>query len=368
METEVPGLSALQAAGRFLLRIPLWLFVVLLALLVTLHTGLRWPWNPDTEFLAVAAGWPSGSSWDTSIGWLTPAWLGFDGPLDWPVVWAGVILVSLIVTITRARALLGDIGGRLFLLVIAASAIPYRLSGWLGFYDGLLISGALLVVVLGPRTWWIGAVLLASANPEMGLVGGAAALLVGLGLQARWVVIRGAGVIVASTLIIVIVTLVRITSSPSGGPSRFELLFTNAQRALTVNLSWLPLTVATMFAGAWLLVVLITLSPRRTSLRLLTLAGLVVLPLCFTLVTLDGSRVAIGTSVLAFLLGTRVWIERTPSTQYGSLPGPVNETLIAGLAFLALLVPAISILAYSPQADFYPPWQFIAQIRAVLGL
>lgn len=367
MDTEIPGLSGLQALGRFLLRIPYWVYVTLLALLLFLHTGFRWPWHPDAEFLSVVSGWPSGSSWDTSVGWLTPAWLGFDGSLEWPAVWAGVILISLAVTITRARSLLGNVGGRLFLLAIAASAIPFRLSGWLGFYDVLLIAGALLITVLGPRTWWIGAVLLASANPEMGLVGGAAALLVGRGLKARWVTIRGVGVVVTSTLIIVTVSLIRLTSSPGGGPSRFELLFTNAQRALTVNLSWLPLIVATMFAGAWLLVVLITLTPGRTSLRLLTLSGLVVLPLFFTLVTLDGSRVAIGTSVLAFLLGTRVWIERNPATQPGVRPGPVNETLIAGLAFLALLVPAVSILAYSPQADFYPPWEFIAQIREALA-
>jgi hypothetical protein len=367
MGTEIPGLSAFQTIGQFLIRLPYWLFVALLTTLVLLHTGFRWPWHPDAEFLSVASGWPLGSSWDTSIGWLAPAWLGFTGSSEWVAIWVGITLISLAVTVTRARGLLGNVGARIFLLAIAASPIPYRLSGWLGFYDGLLLSGALLVAALGPRTWWIGAVLLSSANPEMGLIGGAAAALVGSGMKARWVTIRGLGVMVASSLLIAAVSVVRFTSSPVGGPGRFELLITNAPRALLLNLSWLPLTVATMFGGAWLLVVLVLLSPRRTSKRLLTCIGLVVLPLCFTLVTLDGSRVAIGTSVLAFLLGTRVWLERNPVTCPGASSGPANETLVAGLAFLALLVPAISILAYSPQADFYPPWEFVAQIRQVLG-
>lgn len=340
---------------------------MLLGILLLLHTGARWPWSPDAEFVSVVTGWPIGSSWDTSVGWLAPAWLGITGSVEWAAVWVGVVLVSLVVTITRARVVLGDLGARVFLLAIAASALPSRLSGWLGFYDSLLISGALLVTVLGPRTWWIGAVLLASANPEMGLVGGICALLVGLGLKEHWVTLRGIGVTVTSALIIAVVSVIRVTSSAGGGPSRFELLLTNTSRALNLNLSWLPLTVATMFAGAWLLVALIVLSPAQTSRRWLALAGLVVLPVAFTLVTLDGSRVAIGTSVLAFLMGTRVWLERNPATRPGTAPGPVNEVLVAGLTLLALLVPAISILAYSPQADFYPPWEFIAQIRAALA-
>jgi hypothetical protein len=41
---------------------------------------------------------------------------------------------------------------------------------------------------------------------------------------------------------------------------------------------------------------------------------------------------------------------------------------MAILLILAVFTPAVSVLPYSPSADFYPPWAVISQLREVVAL
>jgi hypothetical protein len=368
MAPDLPGVNGFSTLGRFLARIRYSVFVILLFVVVVLHTGARWPWTPDEEFLAVARNWPGGSGWDTSIGWLAPARLGISGELGWSMLWIAVIAGSIVVSVICARWTMGDPYARVFLLAIAASSIPFRLTGWIGFYDGLFLSGVLLSAVLGPRLWWIGAVMLAAANPEMGVVAGLAALLVGFGLRSPLVMRRGTGALGLSVLLIALVTIARLLGDAPGVESRLQLLSANSVTSVTSNIGWWPLTVATMFAGAWLVVVVVIVTPARIRGKCLVALGLVVIPLAFTLVTLDGTRVAVASSSLAFVLGVREW-RRSAQESLDAQGPPVGVfPLMAILLILAVFTPAVSVLPYSPSADFYPPWAVISQLREVVAL
>lgn len=363
MAPEVPGIAGLSALGRSIARVRYSVFVLGVLLVVVLHTGARWPWTPDAEFLAVARNWPGGSGWDSSLGWLAPARVGITGGIGWSALWIGVIAVSVVVTVVRARRAMGDPYARVFLLAIAASSIPFRLTGWIGFYDGLFLSGVLLIAVLGRRSWWIGAVMVASANPEMGAVAGLAATLVGLGLQSAHVTRRGAGALGLSAVFIVLVSLARLLGDAPGTESRLQLLFANAANSFASNIGWLPLTVASMFAGAWIVVIAVVLTPSRVSQRLMVFLGLIVIPLLFTLITLDGTRVAVASSSLAFVLASREWLHRSRESSDAQGRSTALYPIMALLLILALLTPAVSVLPYSPSADFYPPWAVLSQVR-----
>ncbi len=368
MESDLPGISRISAIGRYLANVPYVLFGLGLLLLVLLHTGLRWPWTPDAEFLAVAQNWPAGSGWDSSIGWIGPARLGITGGSSWALLWISLIAASLTITFICARRTMGDPYARIFLLAVAASSIPFRLTGWIGFYDGLFLSGALLAVVLKGRLWWGGAIMIATANPEMGVIAGLSALLTGVGLQSSLVVRRGTGVLGMSALLLVFVSVTRLAANTPASESRLALLHRNLDESFTLNIGWWPLTIATMFAGGWIIVFTMIMTPALAMRRWLVLIGLVVFPLIFTLFTLDGSRVAVVSSSLAFVLAVREWLHRVRTSSVAQNPPAVLFPLMVLLSILALLTPAVSVLPYSPTADFYPPWDVLAQLREALAL
>ena len=360
---DLPGVAGLSALGGYLVRVRYSVFVAGLLLILVFHTGARWPWTPDAEFLAVARNWPAGSGWDSSIGWLAPARVGISGEIGWILLWTSIITASTVVTVVSARRTMGNPYARVFLLAVAASSIPVRLTGWIGFYDGLFLSGVLLVAVLGSRLWWIGAVMIAGANPEMGVCAGLAGLLVGRGLQSTLVTRRSVGVLGLSVLVTLLVSLARLVSDAPGSESRLKLLLVNVADSFTSNIEWWPLTVSSMFAGAWIIVIVVTLTPSRVARRWLVFVGLVVIPLMFTLITLDGTRVAVASSSLAFVLAVRDWLcTSRESLRIQSSP-VILFPVIGLLLVLALLTPAVSVLPYSPTADFYPPWAVLTQMR-----
>lgn len=362
----MPGLSALERAGYWLSRIQYWTFAGLIGLAVMLHVGFRWPWSPDAPFLGVVDAWPGGSGWDTSVGWLAPAWLGLArGPL-WAIFWLTVLIAVVATVAIRAKVVLPDPYSRVLLLCLAASAIPMRLSGWIGFYDELFLVGALLLALLGPRTWWIGAVITATANAEMAFVAGAATLFVGYGMRQRWVTVRGLAVMISASLVMAFVLIIRLVGEHGSGEDRLSLFIRNATRSLTLNFEWFPITTASMYLGTWIVVVLIVLTPDTTRRRLAIATGLVLLPLLFTILTLDGSRVAVCVSSVPLVLAIRTWLDRWASTQSPPNREAGLNIAIATLMVLAVLTPAVSVLAYSPSADWVAPWGGVTQLRDAL--
>ena len=132
----LPGLRAYVAIGAWLRRIPYWWFITFVTLLGLLHIGARLPWQPDAPFMGVATSWPSGSSWDSSIGWvLIPDRLGLTTPPWWTLAWWILLIITGLVVAVTARRRFQPTNARIFILGIAASAIPLTMLGRLGFYE-----------------------------------------------------------------------------------------------------------------------------------------------------------------------------------------------------------------------------------------
>jgi len=358
-----PGITAVDRLGRWFATIPYGLFAIGLLSLALLRTGFRWPWEPDGPFLQVVNAWPSGSGWDSSVGWLAVARLGLAASPWWELFWIGVMVAGILVVIRRCRVVLGDPWARLFLAVVVSSGIVARLTGWIGFYDQLFLLGALLVALLGPRTWWLAAIAMVSANPEMAVVAGVSAVVAGVGLQSRRTVFRGAVLAGVSLFSIGILALARLGLSPGETEDRTSLFFSNAAKSLSLHFEWFPLLASSMFMGAWLMVLLILLSPSQVWRRIVVLAGLVLLPLLFTMVTLDGTRVAVGASSVALLLGLREWLDGWARSTKEPLQGMHFTVLLALMVGLACVFPAISVLSYSPEADWIGPWRGVVQLK-----
>lgn len=355
-----PSLAVFARFGTWLTAIPYWLLIALLVTATTLHAGFRVVWHPDLPYEMAAANWPStNDTWASSIGWLViPSRLGLVGSPLWDWLWVGLLVLTVVVVAVCARRLLPEPTARLFVVVIAASAIPVQLLWSLGRYDELLLVGVLLLAVLGQRTWWIGALLIGLANPEMGIAAGIAGLLVGIGLRSRVVLVRSGGAVAASIIAGIVVVVARHLDGGADTGSRASALGKNLAWSVGINLQWLPMTLSTMYLTAWLVVIVAVFRPRRAAARWWLAAGLVGVPMILTIITLDGTRVAVGTSSVAFVLLLREWLVDTADGKAGFQLKDV-PTIIGVLAATALLVPAASVFVYDPAAAFLPPWEVL---------
>ena len=352
------GLTAWSRAGSWLLRIPYPLFVTLASCLVLIHTGFRLPWQPDADYFMVTRSWPVGSSWDSSILWVVvPERIGLTAPIAWNVTWSGLALATVIIIAWRAAVLIPRVTRRHFLLTILASGVPLLLASRLGFYDIPFLFGVVLVALLPSRWWLIGVVVVAGSNAEMGLVAGLCALLVGLSFGERFVLVRSLTTVIASFVPLVILTATQALSGGLPWGSRIALLQTNAVSAFTSNLAWLPLLISTLYLGAWIIVLLIITSSPGSLDRVYLVTGLVGVPLAFSLLTLDGTRVAVATASLGFLFATRMWFSTSTRVEFLAKDPTVASLGAIALVVLALLPPAVSVFVPMPWEGFFPPWE-----------
>lgn len=354
------GLRPWIALGAWLQRIPYFFFALGLGALTLLHTGFRLPWLPDADYFMVATNWPSGSTWDSSILWiLIPDALGLTAPLTWSLLWASLALITMVFVARKARTALPQETRRLFLLTTAASGIPLLLVSRLGFYDIPFILGVTIAALAGRRWWIIGPIIIALTNAEMGLVAGVAGILTALSLRDAEGKKRSLAVLVFSILGTVAVFLLQAANSAPVGANRATLLPENAAASLSSNLIWFPLLVATLYLGAWIVVGLIVTSTETWHSALLIMCALIVLPLVSAIVTLDGTRVAVGTSSLAFFLATRAWFNRGQLSQVMRSHPQVLHLSLSLLTLLMLLSPAISVFAPNVDEGVFPPWEAV---------
>lgn len=344
--------------GKFLLRIGYLRFSLLLVLILILHTGFRLPWRPDEDFYMVANSWPGGSSWDTSPLWIkAPHSLGLTDYLPWTALWAATATAVFVVVMWTAKVLIPEPTQRHFLVTVMASGIGLLLTSQLGFYDVPFILGVAITALL-PRFWWvIGVVLLSGSNSEMGIAAGAAALLVGIATRSRDVIIRSTTTVSFALGVTILVHAFRFINQGTVSSSRISLLTTNAPEALAANLTWFPLLVSSMYLGAWIAVAFAASSNLAEGRRGYLVAGLIFLPLIATLFTLDGTRVAVATSSLAFLFAMRMlFSDAFVVTLFKTQPAaqPMSLSL---LVILMVATPAVSIFVPMPTESQVPPWQ-----------
>ena len=352
------GLRPWLALGAWLQKLPYLLFAVGLGGLILLHTGFRLPWLPDADYFMVATNWPSGSTWDSSILWiLVPQVMGITTPLAWSLLWVSLALITMVFVAYNARKTLPRETQRLFLLTVAASGIPFLLVSRLGFYDIPFMLGVAIAALAGRRWWICGPVIIALTNAEMGLVTGIAGTLAAIALRDATGKRRSLAVFVFSILGTAAVFLFQTGGNAPVGANRATLLLENVAASLSSNLIWFPLIAATLYLGSWIVVLLVVGSAETWRSGLLLILALVVLPLVSAIVTLDGTRVAVGTSSVAFLLATRAWFERDQLNEVMRTNPQVQQLALSLLSILLLFSPAVSVFAPNIGEGVYPPWE-----------
>ena len=363
---ETFGLAAWSRLGSRLLDIPYPLFVALATSLVFIHTGFRLPWQPDDDYFMVTTSWPGGSSWDSSILWsVVPERIGLTKPIVWNITWSGLALATVITVAWRTAALVPRGTQRHFLLTILASGVPLLLASRLGFYDIPFLLGVVIVALFPPRWWIIGVVIVAGSNAEMGIVAGLCALLVGLAFGVRSIVVRSLMTVIASFVPLVLLTTTQALSGGVPSGSRIALLRTNAISSFTSNLPWLPLLISTLYLGAWIIVLLMITSLPGPLGRVYLVSGLVVVPLAFSLVTLDGTRVAVASASLGFLFATHTWFSARKRVEILEKDSTVASLGVIALLVLALLPSAVSVFVPMSWEGFFAPWESWYQLLQI---
>ena len=351
------GLSAFSRLGGWLLRLPYAAFAALASVLTVIHLGFRLPWQPDDRYMTLVANWPTGLSWDSSPLWiLLPKVLGAFSTWSWNLIWISMTLASLLVVIWHTPRALPPSTQRHFLVTFLASGIPLLLATRMGLYDNLFVLGVVLTVLLRSRWWILGCIITAGSNSELGIAAGLSALLVGLSLQDQSIRQRALTTVSVSALMALLTIFFTAFRGTSTDGSRLALLPSLVGRSLAANLPWFPLIVSTMFLGSWIVVLVMSFSSLQQK-RLLFFLGLVGLPILLALVTLDGTRVAVSASSLAFLFSLRWWLSRPEiADALESTPG-VAATLLTGIFAALILTPAVVIFVPVLLEGFFPPWE-----------
>lgn len=356
---QVLGLTSFEGFGYKLARLPYPLFAVASISLSLFHTGWRLPWRPDARFEALASGWPTGISWDSSPLWIMlPKIFGIVSDWRWDILWLTVAIGTFAVIAVQTRLLFPDSTQRHFLLTVLASGIPIILVGRIGLYDVPFIFGIVLTVLLRSRAWIFGPVIASGSNAELGLAAGVCALLVSFALPRDSMRVRSVVVVSLSVLVTVSTHVALMLQGVPSEESRLALLPKLALQSLAANVAWFPIVVATMYFGAWMVVASISLSHLQQR-RVLLVSGLIVLPLLATLLTLDGTRVAVCASSMAFLIALRWWFATREVQQAFRRNPAVASISLTALVILVLITPAVSLFVPAPMEAFYPPWQSI---------
>jgi hypothetical protein len=289
-----------------LLAIPSVIWVALLPLLAVIHCGyeLSMPYAGVANFTETyptpLSGSDSGSYGVRTIAWLlqinepdsftrlcvfiTCATLWIAGVLIWRVLpKRSAIVVSLLVA-------LGPIGETLF--------------GAIGRSDALVLLGALVLGVVG-RNIWIGllaGLIMVAGNPEQAVAASLAFVLVALALRTPGIV-RAA----VSSLVISVASYFSMLAwfQHLGNQSRVDSLGPNIRQSLSFFLQAAPISFYAAFGLAFVFIVIActVLWWRRAVLLIL---GIVAIPMFFTAITLDQTRITVALSC-AGIAAVLVW-------------------------------------------------------------
>jgi hypothetical protein len=222
-------------------------------------------------------------------------------------LWLTVAVAGFLLITFAIRRRFSDLAGRIIITGIAASAIPLSIVSQVGLYDELFLFGAVLFAVLGPRLWIIGSMMMAAANPELGAVAAIGVVAVGFANEDLRVMIRGLTTLVLSLALVAGVWVTKVALGVPMQTSRLGLLEGNALRSLQANAEWLPLTLASLFLGSWILVILMCATPTHALRRFSMCVGLIAIPVTAMLLTLDGSRVGVAVAAPALVVALVNW-------------------------------------------------------------
>ena len=185
--------------GRWLVRMPGWVFAILLVAFALLRNGVNFlgTWYSTYPFLVESFPTPVhpfSASWASVV----PAWvLGVSGDAGWMLFHGLAVAVVLVGLVVVPMRVLPDVRGRLVALVLVASPLATVLLQEIGRYDVWMIAGG-VIIALARRLWvvGVGALLAVTGNPDQALALAVCFLVVSFAPSLRWLRPR-TGVVVA---------------------------------------------------------------------------------------------------------------------------------------------------------------------------
>ena len=336
----------LAFADRTFVAIPRSIWIFVLPFIAVAHCG----YELSTPYIGVAnytATFPAPllTNDGTSYGVRSLAWiLGINEPdsyfrlcfiLTCVAFWMAGVLIW---RVLPARAAI------VVSVITALGPIGETLLGAIGRNDVVMICGALILGLAGRRVWIgvLAGIVMSAGNPEQAIVTSLAFVLVAFALRTPGIV-RGALSSLVASGISYLALLVWMKHM--GYESRIDALGTYVRQSLTYFLQAAPLSLYAAFGlGAVFIAITCTVLWWRRALFLVV--GIVVIPMFFTAITLDQTRITVALSA-AGIAALLVW----------SVPRCLSALQNRGFAYGAAALVIISILLPSIAVSY--PGQII---------
>ena len=343
--------AVLRRIGTFWLGRPYYqqvLFVLAILLLKNAFDielkNIQEAYLPGVQEFPRAVGYFSGSYGQVVIA----AALGVTTTTQWVLLHVLLIITALTVSFW----LIGRTGSttRSFLiLALAAATATSSLFVSIGKYDVITYLGAVILALsrtLPAAT--LGALLMASGNPEQSIIASFALLVLSFASEFRDIRKRAVAAILATTLTWLSVQLWFNVSGMT--VSRIDLLPEYLAESLARVISYPGTAFWSWFGVGWLVVALVAVSIHRNS-RIWALLSLLIIPVSVTVITADGARVFGMVALPSYLMCAR-WL----SSRCISVVG--NQQLVVGALFAGLVL--------LPSGITGPGWTF-EQLFGVLA-
>lgn len=220
--------------------------------------------------------------------------LGWEFPDSYVVITAFVAVLLLVVLGVVLRPGSFGVDGWLLAVLIVLGPIGQVLFTHIGGHDAWVILGGLVLGLLGARWWWAlaGSVLMVLGNPEQALLATLCLLVL---TWTPWLRARRASSMLAFGLCLAFFAALALFARLSGVPDRSGYLTTYLGNSIYNFGANLPLSLYAALGIVWIVLGWLLVRSTWRS-RGLLLAGVLVLPLLFTAITMDQTRVFVGIS------------------------------------------------------------------------
>ena len=335
---------------RFLLSIPSVIWIAILPIISVIHCGyeLSMPYAGVANFTGTFPTPLSGSD-SGSYGIRTIAWLL---QVDEPDSYTRLCVLITIATLWIVGALLFRVLSKRSAIVVSVlivlGPIGETLFGAIGRSDVFVLLGALVLGVVGRNIWigFIAGLIMVAGNPEHAVAASLAFVLVALALRAPGIV-RAA----VSSLVISCIAYFAMLAwfEHMGYISRVDSLGPNIRQSLSFFLQAAPISFYAAFGLAFVFVVIActVLWWRRA---LLLILGIVLIPMFFTAITLDQTRITVALSC-AGIAAVLVW--SVPKC----LQGLDDLGFGSGMSLLTIIAVALPSIAVSYPGDIILPYK-----------
>ena len=354
------------AATRWNVRLlswPYWTFATAAVIFSLLKVGITLrPLQPDS-----LDSFPTPQpTWSTlSYGMRTIAWIGrWDSQNAYSVISIFISILAVLVIVLCSKKFLNNEDSRIAILLLITSPLAVVLYNNQGRHDALMILGSVLLGFLGRNVWTavVAALIMIGANPEQAVL--ATLILFACTFTETFRSWRK-GAIVAfatSTTAFVILSFWAQASGIGSRASYIKSLFGNSIYGFVSNFS---LSLYAGFGILWILVAYFVVQQDRKR-KLLLFVFLIGLPLVFTMITLDQTRVFVGvTAAITTALAIQIAPEIAADLRRIGITNVLFWTLIA-----VTLLPSFEI---SVDHVVRPPfaWTFevvLPQIQQAIGI